>query len=254
MPIIETYGGYDDAYFQDVLDNGKTLYTSGTTGAPKELFKTPANVKAVCKANIKLQNITSNSRIYTCTDPNRSGGLFVQSLPALTVGADVYITEFNAYRFVRELVNYSHTAITPRMAKLIMATKNFRNVNLTGIVVNIGSEPVTFDIIREFVEKGAHVTIGWGASEVGPLGAVSWFRTIADVDRLEALAPKGTTPLGEELAFEYRLSPRGTMMVKGDISIFDDWWDTGDLVDYVGGSLFYRGRLGFKVDFDNPQK
>lgn len=254
MAIIETYGHFDDAYFKDVNDNGKTLYTSGTTGKPKEIFKSPKNVASVCAANIKMQELTSNSRVYTCIDPDRAGGLFIQTLPALNIGASVTIKEFNAYKFVREIGSYTHTAITPRIAKIIASTKNFDKLDLSGIIINIGSEPVKFDYIKPLVERGARVTISWGASEVGPLASVSWINSMSDIERLESIAPHGTTPMGEEQYFEWKISPRGTLLAKGDITIYDDWWDTGDLVYHVGGCLFYRGRYGFKVDFDNPQK
>ena len=76
-----------------------------------------------------------------------AGGLLAQTLPAFEVGAGIKIEKFNAFNFCKKIRNFTHTHITPDHGKAISLTKSFKSLDLNGIWVTCGSEPVQWDLI-----------------------------------------------------------------------------------------------------------
>ena len=239
--------------FQKILEEGITIHSSGSSGPSKPFFQPPAKIRAANKVARTVQDITGNSRIYTIMKLEHAGGLFVQTLPGYEVGAKIDIEPFNAFTFVKKIRNYTHTIISPLHAKLIMKTKTFNDLDLTGITITCGSEPVTWDIIEAFVPKGCKFIADWGMSEIGPVAINHIFETMDEVNRVKAICPKNATVIGSKKYCEYKVENE-ELAVKGDICIFDDWYYTKDKVVEVEDILFYTGRTNCEVDFDNPKK
>lgn len=182
-----------------------------------------------------------------------AGGLLGQTMPALAINAHVYVDKFNPYTFVKEIKNYTHSHITPAHAKAIMKTKTFKDLDLSGVTITCGSEPVTWDIINAFVERNCKFIVNWGMTEIGPIAINHMFDSAEEVLRVRTFAPENATVLGSEKYCDYKIE-NGELVVGGDICIYDDWFKTGDLVSEVEGVLFYHGRINKQVDFDNPTK
>ena len=49
-----------------------------------------------------------------------------------------------------------------------MLTKSFQELNLKGVWITCGSEPVDWELITKFVEKGCQFMVNWGMTEIGP--------------------------------------------------------------------------------------
>ena len=121
------------------LSKGVYIRSSGTTGESKTIFRTPENLRHCNKSAIDSQKITKDSRIYTVCKMEHAGGMLAQTLPALSVGADIVVEEFNVKRFIKEIHKHTHTHITPRQAKIIMNSKNFYEMDLSkfGLLVEV---------------------------------------------------------------------------------------------------------------------
>jgi acyl-coenzyme A synthetase/AMP-(fatty) acid ligase len=239
--------------FQDILSNGVTIHSSGTSGIPVAYFQSPAKIKIANDVARKRQFISKSSKIYTCCKITHAGGLLAQTVPAFEIGAAVDIEDFNAYTFVRKIKNYTHSHITPLHAKAIMMTKGFYNLDLTGIHITCGAEPVTWDIIEAFVNRGATVLVNWGMSEVGPIAINILFKTADEVDYFKGLCPSNATILGNVTDCDYKIVD-SELWIKGDISIYQDWYATKDRVIEIDGILFYQGRLNKDIDLWTPTK
>lgn len=220
-----------------ILNDGCTITTSGTTGTPKEIRQTPAKLRAADEIAVKCQEITPDSKIYTICKIDHAGGLLAQTLPAIRIGAEVTIEPFNAFRFCREIKKYTHTHITPGHARLIMRTKGFKDLDMTGVWVTCGSDPIDWDIIESFVERGATFMANWGMTEVGPCAINQVFRTIEDIQRVK----DKNTILGTNVYCETKVID-SELYVRGDICVYDDWFATGDLVERKGDVLYYLNR------------
>ena len=220
-----------------ILSDGCTIATSGTTGIPKEIIQSPTKLKAADEIAIKCQEITPDSKIYTICKLDHAGGLLAQTLPAVRIGAEVTVEPFNAFRFCREIKKYSHTHITPGHARLIMRTKGFKDLDMSGVWVTCGSDPIDWNIIESFVERGATFMANWGMTEVGPCAINHVFRTIEDVQEVK----DENTILGTNEYCETKIIDN-ELYVRGDICVYDDWFATGDLVELKGDVLYYLNR------------
>lgn len=239
--------------FQTILSDGITIHSSGTSGIPVAYFQTPDKIKIANNVARDRQSISRSSKIYTCCKTTHAGGLLAQTIPALEIGATVDIEDFNAYAFVKKITNYTHSHITPLHAKAIMMTKGFYNLDLTGIFITCGADPVTWDIIEAFVNRGATVLANWGMSEVGPIAINTLFRNGDEVAYYRRLCPDNATILGNVAACDYKVVDN-ELWIRGDISIYDDWYATRDRVTVDQGILFYHGRTNKDIDLWNPLK
>jgi len=239
--------------YQDILNNGIVIKSSGTSGAPKEFFQSPEKLKEANKVAIASQQITTDSRIYTCCKITHAGGLLAQTLPALSLGATVDIEDFNAYTFVKKIKNYTHTHITPLHARAIMMTKGFLNLDLTGLWITCGAEPVHWDIIEQFVERGATFMVNWGMSEIGPIAINTVFDNIETVKDYKRIAPPNSTILGNTAWCEFKIID-DELAVKGPICIVPGWYMTQDKVVMIDSMLYYLGRTNKDIDLWKLQK
>jgi hypothetical protein len=245
---------YNIHQLQKIISEGITINSSGTSGSSKPYFQPPKKIKAASEVAIKVQNISKNSKIYTCCKLTHAGGLLAQTIPGAIVGATVDIVPFNAYSFVKEIKNYTHSHITPLHAKAIMLTKNFKNLDLSGITIMCGAEPVTWDIIESFVSRNCKFIVNWGMSEIGPVAINHTFNTLEDVERVKSICPSNSVILGSDVYCDFKILEDGELVVKGDISIIDGWYHTKDIVTLKDRILFYNGRKNLQVDFYNPKK
>ena len=212
------------------LSEGVYIQSSGTTGESKTIFRTPENLRHCNKSAIDSQKITKNSRIYTVCKMGHAGGMLAQTLPALSVGADVVIEEFNVKRFIKELYKYTHTHLTPRQANIIMSHRDFNEMDLSKIWITCGSDCVDWETIRAFVNRGATFMVNWGMSEIGPCAINIVFSKDNSIDDYISLTPNSLSIMGENFYCDYQISDSNELIVKGDICIYDDWFATGDLV------------------------
>jgi len=254
MPLGLWYDDYDENYFWNIIENGISIHTSGTTGNPKAIFNSPAKIKSNTEAAIRVQQITSQSSIYTCLSPLRAGGLFAQTIPGLMAGANVDLAKFNPYEYVRRADKYTHTHLTPLQAKGVMSTKGFKTLDLSNKTFMCGSEPVTYDIIEAFVERGARFICIWGMTEIGPNAIMHIFENMAEVLAMKAITPENSTILGNIFNCDWDYNGGNCLFVKGDMCVSNSWLNTKDKIIEKDGILFYTGRVGTQVDLNKPKK
>jgi len=225
--------------FKLILEHGVTINTSGSTGEPKEIMQTPEKMRFADEIAIDSQQLTKNSKIYTICKTDHAGGLLAQTLPAVRIGAEVTIEPFNAFRFCREIKKYTHTHITPGHAQLIMRTKGFKDLDMTGVWVTCGSDPIDWNIIESFVNRGATFMANWGMTEVGPCAINTVFETLDKVEEYK----HELTILGDRFYCDTTVGPDGQLYVKGNISVYgDNWFATKDVVKEVNNSYYYLKR------------
>lgn len=221
---------------KNILKNGCWLNTSGTSyGTPKRIFQPVDKLLAANSVARIVNDINNKSRILTVCTLKHAGGLLAQTLPAYEIGAHIDCYSFNAYRWVRDIEDYTHSHLTPDMARAVMKTKKFKDLNLSGITIMCGSDRVSNDIINAFTEKGANFIVNWGMTEVGPCAINKRFSSgdIADSDE---------TLMGDKIYCETNIID-SVLYVKGDIVVSDGWFRTGDIVSKVNDTYYYQGRI-----------
>jgi acyl-CoA synthetase (AMP-forming)/AMP-acid ligase II len=225
-----------------ILKDGIELNSSGTTGSQKKIYQSPSKLKNSNKVSRECQEISSKSKIYTVCKMEHAGGLLAQTLPAFEVGADVDIEKFNAYKFCKKITSYTPTHLTPSHAKAIRLTKSFNDINLKGIWITCGSEPVEWNLIIDFVKKGCIFMVNWGMTEIGPCAINTVFKNIETVIEYKKRSLKGTL-IGDRIYCDAKIQ-NNTLHVKGNISVYNDnWFDTKDIVKFNEKKEFYiQGR------------
>jgi|13_taG_2_1085334.scaffolds.fasta_scaffold00234_16 acyl-CoA synthetase (AMP-forming)/AMP-acid ligase II len=218
-----------------IINTGTALPTSGTTGAPRRIFQPPHKLQAANSVARQVQDITVNSRILTVCTLEHAGGLLAQTLPAVEVGALVDIQKFNPYSWVRQITDYTHSHLTPDMARAVIKTRGFNTLNLSGITIMCGSDRVHSRIIQSFIDRGATFIANWGMTEVGPVAINSTFTPGDTVSLTESI-------MGDQIHCDTKIVD-GELLVKGDICVYDDWYHTGDLVTYNNRVYYYLGRI-----------
>ena len=253
MPIVEYYDNYDENYFWDIIEDGITIQTSGSSGEPKSIYQSVDKIFTDADNCVKIQDINAFSDVYTCLNLNKAGGLFAQTIPAMLEMANVTLAKFNPYEYVRRVESFTHSHLTPKQAKAVLKTKRFKELNLNDHTFLVGSEPVTYDIITAFVERGAKVILIWGMTEIGPNAIMHVFNNMKDVNALKAITPPNSTPLGNIITCEVSVI-NSELHVRGKNCVYDGWFNTKDTVIEKDGHLFYTGRSDAVVDFNNPSK
>ena len=171
------------------MNDDFVIKSSGSTGEAKEYPQPKEKVDAANQVAIRVQGLTKDSKIYTVMKLDHAGGLLGQTMPGAVVGAQVDVDIFNPYTFVKKIRDYTHSHITPAHAKVIMRTKGFKDLNLSGVTITCGSEPVTWDIIEAFVQRDCKFIVNWGMSEIGPIAINHTFENMEEVRRIKAICP-----------------------------------------------------------------
>lgn len=235
-----------DNYLQQILNYkrfGINIKSSGTTGEPKVIHRSPDNLNACNKVAIHAQKLTSRSKVLTVTKTDHAGGLLLQTLPAYTLGCKVIdVEKFNPWTFLKKVKKYTHTFLTPEQMKAVMMTKGFRDCNLSGIRILGGSNPVSYDMIEAFVSKGALVQPNWGMSEIGPMVINIEIDNIEHIEYLKQRTPKDHTILGNSYWCDWKIV-NNELYVKSNMCIKSDWFATGDLISLDNEErMYYQGR------------
>ena len=225
-----------------LISHGFELKSSGTTGFSKTIFQTPEKLKAANQVAIDAQRIARNSRILTVCNMNHAGGVLAQTLPALTIGAEVEIKPFHAYRFWQDIDGFTHTHLTPRHCQLLMNTRTFSEYNFNGLFIACGSDNVSFEIIEAFVKQGAIFMCNWGMTEIGPITINTIFDRPDSVQEYKKHSIESGTLMGDRIYCDYKID-QGELWVKGPLCVYDDWFNTQDLVKQNDRNhLYHLGR------------
>jgi len=228
--------------YADILKNGVTISSSGTTGTPKDVFRSPENLRACIDVAVSAQKLTQRSKVLTVTRMTHAGGLLTQTLPAYDIGAEFHVQQFNAFTFLKDFANYTHTFLAPAQMTALMNTKGFKDANLKGKRILGGSDPVTWEMIEAFVERGAIVQPNWGMSEIGPITINIEFDSMDKVQYVKQRCPDDYTIMGDVYYCDWKIVDH-ELYVKGPTSIYDDWYATGDIVALdMGKRMYYLGR------------
>ncbi len=212
------------------------VYTSGTSGQPKGAMHTQAGMQANALAAIAAQALTARDRVLSVLPLFHVGGLCIQTLPALAVGARVsLLPRFDPDAFFDALRDWrpTTTLLVPAVMKALVEHPRWAGADLASLAyVNSGSQIVPGHLIEAFHARGVPVAQVYGATETGPVSVV-----LRPDEALAHVGHAGRPALGVQL----RLAADGEILLKAPQLMrgyhrsaepaFDaeGWFHTGDL-------------------------
>ena len=229
------------------------FYTSGTTGAPKGALHTRAGLQANARAAIASQGFTAGTRVLSVLPLFHAGGLCIQTLPALAVGAKVLLQPRftpEAWFDAVEQWKPTTTLLVPAVMKALTEHPRWAGADLSSLqFINSGSQIVPRALIDAFHVRGVPVAQCYGATETGPVSIV--------LKPDEAMANPGLAGR-PALGVQLHLAADGEIWLKapnlmrgyhrsmpGQDTGFDaeGWFHTGDLARvHAGGLIEVVGR------------
>jgi fatty-acyl-CoA synthase len=148
------------------------VYTSGTTGGPKAAVHTQANVLANMRIAARVQAMTPGDRVLTVLPLFHVGGLCIQTLPALSAGAQVILhARFDAAETLACIARERPTLTlqVPATMKALQEHPQWAATDLSCLrAVWAGSSVLPRPLIEAFHARGVPVCNVYGATETGP--------------------------------------------------------------------------------------
>ena len=148
------------------------VYTSGTTGVPKGAVHTQGNLLANMAIAAQVQTLTALDTVLTVLPLFHVGGLCIQTLPALSVGAQVLLhSRFDAAATLRCLHEDRPTLTlqVPATLQALTTHADWPGTDLGGLrAIWAGSSLLPTALIEACHARGVPVCNVYGSTETGP--------------------------------------------------------------------------------------
>src|SRR5262245_4224004 len=178
-------GASDDPIDEPIDANDLCVlpFTSGTTGRPKGVMLTHANVlwNAV---NVESSIGVRGDDVALALAPFfRAGGFGINVLPLLFVGGTVVVPGPAAPDDILELIGRHRVTVgfgNPDLLQALRASSRWADADLSSLrIVVTGGAPVPLVLVHDYLDRGVSLVPGYGLSEAGPLALVLRPETVA---------------------------------------------------------------------------
>lgn len=239
------------------------VYTSGTTGAPKGAVLTQDAMRCNAMMAQHAYDMTAHDHILNVLPLFHVGGLAIQPLPALSLGATVTLHEkFVADLAVRSLAEDGITLINvvPTVLQAMVQSEGWAGADLKSLrAVSIGSTDVPTELIETIHRRGIPLVQIYGATETGPIAIYQ--RIDAAFDTVGSIGRTGLyceTRLVDEAGRDVADGGNGEIWVRGQntltgywnneeatkANIVDGWFRTGDVARRdADGNFWFADRI-----------
>ena len=148
------------------------VYTSGTTGQPKGAVHTRGNLLANMAIAAQVQGMQATDRVLTVLPLFHVGGLCIQTLPALSVGAEVLLAgRFDAAATLACIARDrpSLSLQVPATLQALTRHPSWPNTDLSSLrAIWAGSSLLPPGPLQAFMARGVPVCNVYGSTETGP--------------------------------------------------------------------------------------
>ncbi|MCH8106610.1 MAG: AMP-binding protein [Proteobacteria bacterium] len=238
-------------------------YTSGSTGMPKGAVLSNETLFYSAINAVQLAKMTADDHILTNLPMFHVGGLTVQTLPALHIGAAVTIhREFDAEATLHDIENKRITVYLPlpKISRALTSHKNWHSADISSLrITQTGSTIVPLSVMTPWTERNIPAQQIYGLTEAlppviglpldesetmaGSMGKPSMYCEVRLVDKNNSTVKTGERGeiwlKGPCVFKEYWNNPQAT-----EKSFTGDWFHTGDIAHAdENGYLYMDDRL-----------
>lgn len=244
---------------EDACRNNEDLagifYTGGTTGLPRGVMLSHANLRAIADCMPVLINLTENSKILHAGPMFHAGDLMMTMSGIVAGVTHTFIAKFSSTEALKKIASQkvTHISIVPTMIQRFLRDNSLEYTNLSSLeVILYGAAPMPEVILKEALQAFPDTLLinSYGQTELSPLvtvfqpkyqltkeGKKNLFHSVGKpipntkihiVDSEGAVLPKGTVGeilvKGPQAMLGYWNKPKETALV-----LRDGWVHTGDL-------------------------
>jgi len=149
-----------------------TLYTSGTTKAPKTVNHTWDDLNVAVDRSIAEIGLTSNDTVLDVFPANTIAHYTITAMPAYRANATLVSAKFEANHYIKlfKEVQPTYIALIPRHWELLKEVDSWKTFNMSSVRYMVtGSGPVPQEMIDDFKSKGVQTVANWyGMTEQPP--------------------------------------------------------------------------------------
>lgn len=223
--------------------SGVVLRSSGSTGPSQVLLHSYSSLLNNALISSEHQKMTDTTKVLVSLYLSHTGGLNMQTLPALTRGGTVILDEDLSKYFLSsaQIHEPTHSIFVPSQVRWYFKDERFRKSLASSLqFVVTGSTPVSKEDWLILKQNFENVLGVYGLSEVGPF---------------VALADEYIEPIANSHSFLGKPLPEYTYkIIDGEIALSgssraetlknreDPFWKTGDLGIEDSRGLFFCGR------------
>jgi fatty-acyl-CoA synthase len=149
------------------------VYTSGTTGKAKGAVLSHKALYYNILNSINMHKFLKLDHILTVIPLFHVGGLNIQTIPALHIGATVTIhKKFDINETLKALIKniHTHTVFVPTILELLINNKNWNRKNFSSLkAITTGSTIVSSDLIKTYEDEKIPIIQVYGSTETAPI-------------------------------------------------------------------------------------
>ncbi|MBL0946301.1 MAG: AMP-binding protein [Hydrogenophaga sp.] len=226
-------------------DAALIVYTSGTTGNPKGAVHTQAHLLANLAIAAPAQGLSERDTVLTALPLFHVGGLCIQTLPALSVGARVLLHRRFDPGAVLDTIARERPTLTlqvPATLQALVQHPHWGAVDLSCLrAIWAGSSLLPAELLRACHARGAPVCNVYGSTETGPFSIA-----LGPEHAQEFAGSCGWPAPGVEVKL---VDPQGEPVARGRVgeicvrgpNVVALYWPDVDAVDTEG--FFHSGDL-----------
>ena len=212
-----------------------TVSTSGTTGKPKTFTHDSKLMTKSAEHNADYFGLTSTSSMMALYNPRGIGFTSMSLYPCAVAQCDVFIetTVANYPDRIKE-INPTHTLMLPNVWKTWHRHNKWKDLDLSNMKqVQVGSDVTPNGMMEDLRSKGAQqVNTAYGSTEVPPL--------IMSTEQQDIYHFNDVNPL---IHYKNINHEDGSIEWACKYKDQDDWWYSGDLIEYNNnGEFYFAGR------------
>ena len=225
------------------------VYTSGTTGRPKGAVLTQRAVLMNAVNSIHMHAMCGDDVILSTLPMFHVGGLNIQTLPALHIGATVVLHDrFDAVATIEAIDRErpSLTVLVPAQLNALFAEPRWQEVDLSCLrAISTGSTIIPERLIRAVHDRGVPLIQVYGSTETGPIAA---YLTIGDAEA--GLGSAGKTALHNDIRIvneagkDVATGCSGEILVRGENVMTAYWRDPEASRAALADGWFHSGDIG----------
>ncbi|MCJ8275784.1 MAG: long-chain fatty acid--CoA ligase [Bdellovibrionales bacterium] len=250
---------------------GVIFQSSGSTGPSKFIYQSQENLIKNAALSAEYQGIDQNSSILNHLTLSHTGGLNMQTLPALLKGACLHFLKSPDLNKLASLFSnkFSHTILVPYVFRRLLRSKYWDVSQLNkNLLILTGSCPVDHQMIKKSINEKLRILSVYGLTEIGPFTCV-WDSQSSEIKSLE----RKESILGQPLQdYKFTITNEDELTIEGPcqgsylqtsdnerfVTRSKNGIATGDLVFKENNNYYFKGRknriinrAGFKI---NPEE